>query len=120
MGTYCCDLYAGGTGDRWETNRSIDKGPGGLIQIAPAPGCLPFKCLPAEMCTTVPSTLLAKHNVEKIKTIRPLNTSLNPLQGNRQPRKSGGRRGGGGEVELGADRPEVYVHTEKSKAVVIF
>lgn len=92
IGTYCCRLYADGTADGWETNRSIDRGQGGLIQIVPAPGCLPFKCLPAEMCSTVPSTLLAKHNVEKIKTIRPLNTSLNQLQGNRQPRNSKGRR----------------------------
>lgn len=32
------------------------------------------------------STLLARHNVEKIKTVRPLNTSLNPLQGSRRAR----------------------------------
>lgn len=95
------------------------QGPGGLKQIAPAPDCLPFKCLPAEMCKTVPSTLLAKHDVEKIKTIRPLNTSLNPLQENRQPRNSEGRRKGRRD-EPRADRPEVYAHMEKVKQLLFF
>lgn len=104
-----------GSVDAWETLRSIDKrgrwrrGRGALIQIAPAPRCLPFKCLPAEMCTTVASTLLARHNVEKIKTVRPLNTSLNPLQGSRQA----GRRKRRRRERL---RAEVYVHMETRKS----
>lgn len=62
------------------------------------------------MCTTVPSTLLAKHDVEKIKTIRPLNTSLNPLQENRQPRAG---REGRGETSREQTGRNVYAHMEK-------
>lgn len=41
--------------------------------------------------------LLAEHDVEKIKTIRPLNTSLNPA---RKQTRQGVGGGGGGETKM--------------------
>lgn len=70
------------------------------------------------MCTTVPSTLLAKHDVEKIKTIRPLNTSPEPTSRKQTTENSEGRRGGGDE--LSAYKPAVSANMGKVPKKVFF